>query len=361
MKRRTFINSIGWSAAMTRSNLLFNTPQAMENLSVPNKIKPARLKEGDTIAVIAPSSGLPEHVIQRAIGNLEKLGFVLKLGKNIRAMRGYLAGTDQQRLDDLHAAFADKSVKAVWCIRGGYGATRFLPQLNYDIIRKNPKIFIGYSDITALHVAIHQKTGLTTFHGPVGTSDFGDYTKPHVLNILMHPTPNYKISLCPHNTTDAEKLFKPAVVEAGINKSEIIVDGKCRGQLIGGNLSLLSSAAGTQYALKNVKGKILFMEDVDERPYRIDRMLTQLMHSVDLRSCAGIALGIFDGCNPTAEDKNTLSLSECLHDRLGHLGIPVIYGLSFGHIKHQCTLPYGIEAELNTTDKTLTLLESAVV
>ncbi len=346
---------------MTRSNLLFNTPLAMENLTVSNKIKPARLKEGDIIAVIAPSSGLPEHVIQRAIANLEKLGFVLKLGNNIRHINGYLAGTDQQRLDDLHAAFADKSVKAVWCIRGGYGAARFLPLLNYDIIRKNPKIFIGYSDITALHVAIHQKTGLTTFHGPVGTSDFGDYTKPHVLNLLMHPTPTYKISLCPLNTTDEEKLFKPAVIKAGINIPEIIVGGKCRGQLIGGNLTLLSSAAGTPYALKNVKGKILFIEDVDERPYRIDRMLTQVMHSVDLKSCAGIAIGIFDGCNPTAEDKNTLSLSECLHDRLDHLGIPVMYGLSFGHIKNQCTLPYGIEAELNTADKSITLLEPAVL
>ena len=360
MRRRTFINSIGWSAVMAHSNLLSNPLSRMENLTVNKKIKPARLVVGDTIAVIAPSSGLPEHVIQRAIAHLEQLGFVLKLGKNIRAMRGYLAGTEQQRLDDFHAAFADKEVKAVWCIRGGYGAARFIPQINYDIIRRNPKIFIGYSDITALHVAIHQQTGLTTFHGPVGTSDFSDYTKSHVLDVLMHPKPNYKISLCPLNTTDAEKLFKPAVIEAGINKPEIITAGKCRGQLIGGNLSLLSAAAGTPYALRNVKGKILFMEDIDERPYRIDRMLTQLMHSVDLKSCAGIALGIFDGCNPTKEDINTLSLSECLHDRLGHLGIPVIYGLSFGHIKHQCTLPYGIEAELNTGDKTITLLEAAV-
>ena len=354
------MNSIGWGAVTAHSNLLFNKPNEMENLPISKKIKPARLVAGDTIGVIAPSSGLPEHVIQKAIVGLEKLGFVLKLGKNIRAMRGYLAGTEQQRLDDFHAAFADKSVKAVWCIRGGYGAARFIPQINYDIIRKNPKIFIGYSDITALHVAIHQQTGLTTFHGPVGTSDFTDYTKSHVLDVLMHPTPNYKISLCPLNLTQETTLFKPASIEAGLNKPEIIVAGKCRGQLIGGNLSLLSSAAGTPYALRNVKGKILFMEDIDERPYRIDRMLTQVLHSVDLKSCAGIALGIFDGCHPTKEDVNTLSLSECLHDRLGHLGIPVVYGLSFGHIKNQCTLPYGIETEMNTADKTLTLLESAV-
>ncbi len=313
-------------------------------------IKPKRIKQGDTIGVIAPSSGLPAEDFDKAVQNLSDLGFKIKIGKYARARNGFLAGTDKERIEDLHWAFSDSEIKAVWCVRGGYGASRILPAIDYNLIRKNPKIFIGYSDITAPHLAIFQNTGLVTFHGPVGTSNYSDYTKNHVLNPLMNPTEKYKIELSEYNKTQPSNLFK----------TEIITKGKASGELIGGNLSLLSAMAGTPFALKNLKGKILFIEDIGEQPYRVDRMLTQIRQSVDLKSLSGIALGVFEDCNPR-DPKTSQSLIEVLKDRLGDLGIPVIYGLSFGHIRDQFTLPLGIKAELDTHNATMTFLETCVV
>jgi muramoyltetrapeptide carboxypeptidase len=355
MKRRTILRGLTIAPFLNGKIFANNSPQRIVNQELidckkSKIIKPKRLQAGDTLGVIAPSSAIPEHVIEKALENLTNLGFKLKLGKNVRASKGYLAGTDEQRVEDLHWAFSDPEVDAVWCIRGGYGATRILPMVDFKIIKKNPKIFIGYSDITALHVAIFQKTGLVTFHGPVGTSDYTEFTKPNVWDLLTKPIPQYLLKHSAENLKNESNLFKP----------EVITAGKCQGQLIGGNLSLLSAMDGTPYALKNLKGKILFMEDIDERPYRVDRMLTQMLQAHDFKQLAGIALGVFDGCNPKV-DENSLTLMECFKDRLGSLGIPVMYGLSFGHIKNQFTLPVGIEATFDTDDGTITLLEAAVL
>jgi muramoyltetrapeptide carboxypeptidase len=315
-----------------------------------NRIKPKRLKTGDTLGLIAPASAVADDIIQRAVANLEGLGFKVRLGKNLSARNGYLAGSDQQRVDDLNWAFSDTEVDAVWCVRGGYGATRILPQVDFKMIRKNPKIFIGYSDITALHLSIYQKTGLVTFHGPVGNSDYSDFTKPYVWKLLTEPSDTLELKNSEENLAKDSNLFK----------LETLREGTARGKLVGGNLSLLSAMVGTPFALKSLKGKILFLEDIEERPYRVDRMLTQMLQSVDFTECAGIALGVFEGCNPNANE-SSLSLMECFKDRLGHLKVPIIYGLSFGHIRNQYTLPYGIEAELNTQKASITLLESAVL
>ncbi len=312
-------------------------------------IKPKRLAKGDTIGVIAPASGLSAEDFDKALQNMADLGFKTKVGKNARNINGFLAGTDKERLDDLHWAFGDNEIDAVWCVRGGYGVSRLLPNVDFGLIKKNPKIFIGYSDITALHLAISQNCGLVTFHGPVAASTFSDYSKKHVINMLMNPSAPYKIELSPDNVAKESNLFK----------TEIITKGKCRGKIVGGNLSLLTALAGTPFALRNVKGKILFIEDVGELPYRIDRMLTQLRQSVDLHSLAGIALGVFEDCNPKNSDSQ--SLIDVIKDRLGDLKIPVIYGLSFGHIRDQFTLPVGIEAELDTENATMTFLETGVV
>ncbi|MEJ7847618.1 MAG: LD-carboxypeptidase [Pyrinomonadaceae bacterium] len=311
-------------------------------------IKPKRLAKGDTVALIAPASSIEAKGFDAAVQNLESFGLKVKLGKYVRSRNGFLAGTDKQRLEDLHGAFADKDVDAIWCIRGGYGITRYLPDLDLKLIKANPKILIGYSDVTALLTAITQNTGLVTFHGPTAGGTFSEYSRMHALNVLMNPAANYKIAVSPENAANTSNLFQ----------TETITKGKCRGELIGGNLSLLSALAGTRSALRNLKGKILFLEDVREQPYRIDRMLTQLKQSVDLRECAGIALGIFVGCNPT--DPQSQTLIEVLKDRLGDLGIPVIYGLSFGHIRDQFTLPVGVKAELDTETAVMTLVETAV-
>lgn len=316
----------------------------------PKLIKPKRLSPGDKVGMIAPASGVSAETWDRAVKNIESLGFKPEVGEFARGMKGFLSGTDKERLHDLHWAFGDPTIKAVWCVRGGGGAPRLLLDINYDLIRKNPKVFIGFSDITALHVAIHQNCGLVTFHGPVGTSTYSDYTRMHVMNVLTRPTAPYKVDISADTTASESPFFH----------AEIIAKGKCRGRLIGGNLSLLAAVAGTKFALNDIKDKILFIEEIGEPPYRIDRMLTQLRQSVDLRSLAGIALGVFDDTSASA-GKTAQPVLDVLRDRLGDLGVPVAYGLSFGHIRDNMTLPYGIEVELDADDLSITFLETAVL
>jgi len=310
-------------------------------------IRPKRLKAGQTVALISPSSGLSMDQINKAIDNMNSLGLKPKLGKYADKSNGFLAGTDAERVEDIHWAFTDPSIDAVWCLRGGYGLSRILPQIDFARIKANPKPFIGYSDITALHVAIHQRTGLVTFHGPVATSTFSEYARTHVVNTLFNGTAPDRITSAPDNVANTNLLYK----------TQVVTPGKARGRLIGGNLSLLTAVAGTPYALKDVRGKILFTEDVGEKPYRIDRMFVQLKQSVDLRSCAAIALGIFSDCDAP---EGSPSVIDVVKDQFSDLGIPVIYGLSFGHIRDQFTLPLGVEAELDTLNTTLTLLKPAV-
>ncbi len=344
MKRRDLLKGMATLPFLAQAAL-------SENRKVSNNkklIKPKRLVKGDTVGVIAPASSLAPADFDRALQNLADLGFKTKVGKYARGRKGFLSGTDKERLEDLHWAFSDPEIKAVWCVRGGYGVSRILPAVDFNLIKKNPKVFIGYSDITALHLAISQNCGLVTFHGPVAASTYSDYPKKHVINMLMNPTAPYKVELSPDNQAKESNLFK----------TEVITKGKATGKLVGGNLSLLTALAGTPFGLQNTKGKILFTEDVGEQPYRIDRMLTQLRQSIDMRALAGIALGVFEDCNP--KDPISQTLIEVIRDRLGDLGIPVIYGLSFGHIRDQFTLPVGIEAELDTENATVTFLEAGV-
>ncbi len=315
----------------------------------PPLLKPKRLSPGDTVGVIAPASGLKPESFDQALQKLRGLGFKTKVGKFARGVRGLFSGTEAERTHDVHWAFTDPDVRAIWCVRGGDGAPRILPELDWALIRKNPKILVGYSDISALHTALQQQCGLVTFHGPVASSTFTDYSKTHLLNVLMNPSPRYRIELSGAHQNPTSELFK----------TEAITAGRARGPLIGGNLTVLMSLAGTPWALAGVKGKLLFLEDIDEEPYRVDRMLTQLRQTVDLRSLAGVVLGVFAGCI-AKPDKPQPTVLEVFKERLGDLGIPVIYGLSIGHIREQCTLPIGIAAELDTTNATLTLLEPAV-
>ncbi len=342
MNRRTILGGIPFLPFLDFKNML--------NQRKSTSVKPVRLHDGDTIALVAPSGPVPEKTIEKALQTLQKLGYKVKMGDFVRERNGYFAGTDAQRAADLNAAFADKNVNAVWCLRGGYGATRVLPLLDFEVIKKNPKIFIGYSDITAFHTAFSQKTGLVCFHGPVGSLEYSDFTGNHVWNVLKNPTPQYLLQNATENLENTNNLYKIKTIRSG----------KARGKLIGGNLTLLAAMAGTPFALKNLKGKILFIEDIEEQPYRIDAMLTQLMRNLDLNQCAGLALGIFAGCNPKGNDFSS-TLMECLEDKFKNLTIPIVYGLSFGHISHQFTLPVGIEATLDADKATLTLEETAVL
>ena len=313
-------------------------------------IKPARLRQGDLVALVAPAGLLDEDEIAKAIGNMESLGLRVSLGTHIRAVNGNYAGTVQQRLDDLHAAFRDPQVKAVWAIRGGSGCISLLAHIDYALIRANPKILIGYSDITALHLAIHRHTGLVTFHGPVASSTFSDYTVTHLQAVLMQPQEQYTIPMALENHRRA--LTHPNFTIRTVH------GGQATGRLTGGNLCMVSALAGTPYAAE-FEHRILFLEEINEAPYRVDRMLYQLDLAGHLSSAAALMLGVLMHCE--AEDGgSSLILDQTLDQHLLPLTVPAVTGYSFGHIRDQFTLPIGILAALDAERQTVTLLETAV-
>ena len=314
-------------------------------------IKPPRLKEGDVVGLITPCGYLEQDGIDKSVRNLEDLGVKVKLGKHVLARRGRYAGTVAQRLEDLHSMFADHEVKAVWAATGGSGGISLLPHIDYKLIRKHPKIFVGYSDVTCLHLAIHRQTRLVTFHGPVGISTFSDYSKQHLKAILMQPQKEYTMWMAEENRVKAET--------AGQFQVRTQRHGTATGRLTGGNLSLVAALSGTPYAAE-LRRRILFLEDISEAPYRIDRMLTQLDLSQGLRTTSALLLGVFEKCE-APESESSLSLNETVDSHLDLLRIPAVSGYSFGHIANQMTLPLGVNARLDTYAQTLTLLENAVL
>lgn len=345
MNRREFqgVASIGLLGALFQSSKKWID----EDLPL---LKASRLKPGDKVGLITPGSYIPDAGYEKAINNLTQLELQVVPGKYVREKSGFTAGTDQQRLDDIHSFFRDPSIKAIWCARGGYGCSRLLPFIDYDLIRNNPKIIIGYSDITALLQAIYLRTGLVGFHGPVAGSVWTPYSLQHIKGLLFDNfTSPYEVQLANEEITSEREHFRPYSIQPGIAK----------GRLMGGNVTLLAALAGTPFAF-DATDKLLFMEDIDERPYSIDRMFTQLRQSANLDKAKGLVLGVFEGCNPK-KDEESFSLKETIFDRLGNLNIPSIYGLSFGHVPNNFTLPIGIMAELDTERKTLTYLESPTI
>jgi len=342
MNRRTFTKKLAQQLSVGMAvTTPFNSFASAYKLNKMGIIKPKSLKPGDTVGLIAPGSSVSPEKFERALSNMTALGLKVKYTAAAQHKHGHLAAPDSERLADFHNMVSDKTVDAIWCLRGGYGCTRLLPQIDYKLIKKNPKIIIGYSDITALLLAIQRKSKLIGFHGPVATSIFTEYAQQQLKATLIDGKQNHVIK--------GGQFDYP---------SEVIRPGKVTGCLIGGNLSLLAAMSGTDFEMK-VKNKIVFIEDVGEQPYRIDRMLTQLRQSGGLHKAAGIALGVFEGCEAKA-GSNSLSLIDTLKDRLFDLGIPVYYGLPFGHVDNQCTLPVGIKVELDASAGKLTFLEKAV-
>lgn len=353
MDRKNFIHSI---TAITTLGIL--PSEKVFSISTEDEIdsekfsiiKPPRLKEGDRIALVAPGSYITEKELQDSVANLSDLGFQVTFSEKLTLQNGYFSGTDQQRADDLMDMFEREDVDAIMCVRGGYGCARILPLLDYSVIKKHPKILIGYSDVTALLYGIFKKTGLITFHGPVATSTFNEFSVSNFKRVLM--------------TTEARKKFfnaNPASDE-NVYGVKTIVEGKAKGRLVGGNLSIMVSLIGTKYDV-DYSNKIIFIEEIGEEPYRIDRMLTQLIQSDKFKNASGVMMGIFSKCEPKVQDPSfskSFSLMEVLMDRFSDMKIPVIYGMSFGHIKDKFTIPFGALAELDTTEQTFTLLESAV-
>ncbi len=319
-----------------------------------NIIKAKRLEKGQTVGVVAPASPCNEtKQIQFALEIIESLGFRVKAGKHLYDRHGYLAGRDADRAADINAMFADDEVDAIICLRGGYGSARILPYLDYELIRSQPKVITGFSDLTALLNAIYVKTGLVTFHGPEAETTYTPYMLAEFKKVLMQSAANLVIGSPPAFTA----------AEGNVewhNRLTRIVSGKVQGQLIGGNLTLVVDLLGTPFE-PDFRGKILFLEDCGMTTDEVDRRLSHLWLAGKLQEVAGIVFGKFDDVSYLSTWVRRFSLEEVIAERCVDLNIPALAGLMFGHGVEQTTIPIGCEAELDVDQGTLTLLETAVL
>lgn len=327
---------------MTRRNFLTGSGIASltQSLAAPALIRPRALRPGDTVGLITPSSFVSDpDRLAIADRTIRYFGLIPKFGANVRKKSGYLGGTIEERVSDLHAMFRDPEVAGVFAIRGGYGSAQLLDSIDYSLIRDNPKVFLGYSDITAMHLAIQKKAGLVTFHGPVPLSAFTDYTQKHFRRALFQTEPLGIVT----NPPEPNPL-RPS------HPLRVIRPGKARGPLAGGNLTLVSTTLGTPYEIET-RGRILLLEDVEEQPYSIDRMLTHLRLAGKLDGVAGIVFGECADCKPRdfkpSFSDGSFSLGEVLDEILGKLNVPVLAGLTIGHTNDQLTLPLGVMATLD--------------
>ena len=309
------------------------------------RLLPLPLEKGDTVALVSPSAASSDPLsLQLAREAMEALGFKVKTGAHYDARHGHLAGTDAERAGDLNAMFADRQVKAIVCVRGGSGAARLLPLLDYALIRRNPKVLLGYSDITALHCAIHAKTGLVTFHGPVGTGSWNRF------NVDQFERMFFQRELMQYqNSRDAGDELVPRR-----NRTRTLRGGKAQGELVGGNLTVLTALAGTPY-LPDFSGRILFLEDVGEAPYRIDRMFSTLKLMGALDKVAGIIFGDCSDCNP-GDGYGSLTLDQIFDDYILPLKIPAYRGAMIGHIREQFIVPMGGKVEMDADAGSFRLL-----
>lgn len=309
-------------------------------------IKPKKLKKNDVIGLISPASS-PDDLSKIEVGvrYLEGLGYSVETGKNVGKINGYLAGSDKERVEDLHSMFQKKEIKAVFCLRGGYGSGRLLDKIDYNLIKKNPKILVGYSDITALQMAIFKKAGLISFSGPMVVSD------------LINQIHNTSEEIFWNMLTSSKKIGK--LKSIGEKEIQYLRKGKGIGTLIGGNLSTFVSLIGTEFIPK-LTNYILLLEDTCEPPYKIDRMFNHLKLSGIFYKSKGVMLGAFNDCIEENPEKNTLTLGEVIQDYLGKLNKPVLYNLSHGHINENLILPFGLKVRLNSSKDYIEFTENAV-
>ena len=304
-------------------------------------IKPKPLQKGDSVAIIAPASPSDKNLIDKCITSLNELGLKVVVGESCLSEHGFLSGTDDIRANDINCMFADKNIKGIFALRGGYGCARLLNLIDFKLIKKNPKIFVGYSDITALHIAINQKSKLITYHGPMISTEL-------IKGLDEYSADYYKKFIFGYEKV--EELVNPEE-----DNLEIINTGIATGQLVGGNLSLICSSLGTKYEI-NTKNKILFLEEVEEVPYKVDRMLNHLKQSGKLKEANGIILGAFTNCI-APNNKKSLSLQEVFNEVILPLKKPTISNLSCGHCLPTLTLPLGEKVLLDANNKKIKILE----
>jgi muramoyltetrapeptide carboxypeptidase len=312
---------------------------------------PPRLGPGCRIALVAPAGPLLERDdLTRAQELCRALGYEPTLGPNATSRYGYLAGTDDQRLADLNGAFQDPAIDAVWCIRGGYGTIRLLERVDYDAVARRPKALVGFSDITALLNAVTRRSGIITFHGPVARAAMSPFTRMHFERVLAGVEAPGLLGRLP---PPADTLVPQE------DRIVTLTGGTAEGRLAGGNLTLLHCLIGTPY-FPDLDGAILFLEDVGEHLYNVDRMLAHLRIVGALRHLAGVAVGRFTQLIRADRD-GAMGFDEVLSTYFGPLGVPVAYGFPIGHIETQWTVPLGARARLDADAGELELLEPSVV
>jgi muramoyltetrapeptide carboxypeptidase len=345
--RRRFLEMAGATAAAAAA--ASGAVLAQSRPSTAGIVKPKRLEPGDTVGLIEPASSTFESMkIQIAIEVIEALGLKAKPAPHVSDRYGYLAGKDKDRAADVNQMFADPSVKAVVAVRGGWGCARLLPHLDFGVIAKNPKILVGYSDLTAMLLPVFARTGLVTFHAPMGASSWNDFNVDYLKRVLFNAEAV---------TFENLREMKDTLVQVE-NRVETITPGVARGRLLGGNLSVLAGIVGTGY-LPDWTGAILFVEEVEENIYRVDRLLTQLRLAGILNKVRGVVFGNCTRCEP-GRGFGSLTLEEVLDDHVKVLGVPAWSGAMIGHIERQFTLPEGLDVEIDATKGTITMLEPAV-
>lgn len=348
--RRSFITRFGLATIV--SQLPPITPEKPLTKTI---LKPPRLKVGDTVGLVSPAGYIEQQDIEDIKKPLTALGLKIKLGTHLLNRYGYLAGTDANRAADMNTMFADESIHAILPMRGGWGCNRILSFLDYSLIRSHPKIIIGLSDITSLLIAINAKSDLVTFHGPTGQSSWNPFTVNYVKRILF----NGEVLTLQNSR---ENNDNPTTNQLRV---QTITPGKVRGKLVGGNLSVLTAMLGSDY-LPDWKQTILFVEEIGEEIYRVDRMLTQLKLAGILNQIAGFIFGQCTNCdritreNAQKDGEDSLTLAQVLKDHIQPLGIPAWHGSMIGHVKNKFTLPIGVEVEIDASQGIIQLLESAV-
>jgi muramoyltetrapeptide carboxypeptidase len=308
-------------------------------------LKPPRLRAGDLIGLVSPASPIADPSrIDKGVRYLESLGYRVEIAPSVLKNHGYLAGTDEERAGDLHAFFARKDIRAIMCIRGGYGTPRLLRLINYRLIASNPKIFVGYSDLTSLQLAIWKRTGLVQFHGPMVGVDMADGMDAFTEGLFWQ------------TVTATSRVGTIALPDP---QPTALTGGKARGRLLGGNLALLVSSMGTRY-FPDFRDTLLYLEDIGEEPYRVDRMLFQLLNAGILHAVSGILTGQFTDCGPKDITKPSFSVDEVFQQIADLTDRPFLARLPFGHESRKMTIPLGITARVDASRGRIEYLESAV-
>lgn len=339
INRRKFLRNVSLSAGLLATGSVFARNEELQfSSSVPDLILPPKLNRGDLVALMAPAGAIFNgETATKAQAALEAMGFRVTVGETASKKFGYLAGDDMFRAAEFTKFLLNKEVKAIIALRGGWGCARMLPYIDMTLIPDNPKVICGFSDITTLLVAITRQTGLVTFHGPVGNSTWDGATTENFLDVVQK-----------RRTSIAMKNPETKVIKEGFGT----------GRLYGGNLSIICSLIGTPH-IPDFTNSILFLEETEEEPYRVDRLLTQLSQAGILDKVNGVVFGTCAKCEAEEPDKS-FTLDEVLDFHFANRKYPVIKGFAIGHIKDKFTIPVGVPAELNTDKLTLTLMQDAV-